>query len=412
MKPKRIAKLILLCVCLCAFVFGIAACAVKTYTVKFDLNYSGATGQTVTVESGKTASPVEDPEREGYRFDGWFTTASAETQFDFSKAITADTTVYAGWTQVYNITFDYNYDGGEDKTEVIEKGALIEVPEQPSRTGYAFKGWFTDATAGAEYNFNTAPVRDMTLYAHWAEAYTITLVYNYEGAPANGSYYAEKNQVSDGPADPARDGYAFNGWYTDAACTTAFSFARPVTEDTTIYAGWKKQLVMEAEYVDLSGKTGPGYSGSVSGVDMIGWDRGGTLEASNEYYVSYLYVEGMTLTFNFNSDAAVTDADIVIRITAEFYDQTFSSDNYSVVLNGSALPWSAVSMEGSKSPAFVDVKIGTQLTLKEGQNTIELITNNDTAIGGTMTASAPMVDCVKVSSSATLTWTPLTSNIE
>ena len=42
------------------------------------------------------------------------------------------------------------------------------------------------------------------------------------------------------PADPTREGYAFGGWYTDAACTKAYDFATAVTSDMTLYAKWTK----------------------------------------------------------------------------------------------------------------------------------------------------------------------------
>ena len=41
------------------------------------------------------------------------------------------------------------------------------------------------------------------------------------------------------PADPTKPGYTFGGWYTDEACTTAYDFSSPVTEDMTLYAKWK-----------------------------------------------------------------------------------------------------------------------------------------------------------------------------
>lgn len=40
------------------------------------------------------------------------------------------------------------------------------------------------------------------------------------------------------PADPTRSGYTFGGWYTDAACTTAYDFSSEVTSDLTLYAKW------------------------------------------------------------------------------------------------------------------------------------------------------------------------------
>lgn len=410
-KTRKSSLVILFSLVIALALFCFSACGKKQYTITFNPNYPGGENTTVTVEEGKTVAEQDALTRAGYRFDGWFTSASATEQFDFSKAINSDLTVYAGWTQVYKITLDYNGGGNGEELEVAV-GERIEIPEEPVRAGYAFKGWYTAAEGGAEYNFNTPPVKDMTLYAHWAEAYAITLNYNYDGEPDNGVYYAEKGAVSSGPVSPERDGYAFNGWYTDAGCTATFSFARPINSDTTIYAGWKQQFVLEAEYVDFTGKKGSGYSGTASGTDMIGWDRDGSLGASNGYYVSYLYDPQQTLTFNFISDSAVTDADITVRISAEFFDQTFSSVNYSVVLNDSALPWEAVSIQGTQNPAFIDVVIGKQLTLREGTNKIELITNNTTSIGGTMKASAPLVDCVKIATSAALSWEPKTGNIE
>ena len=40
------------------------------------------------------------------------------------------------------------------------------------------------------------------------------------------------------PDDPTREGYTFGGWYTEAACTTAYDFTTPVTGPLTIYAKW------------------------------------------------------------------------------------------------------------------------------------------------------------------------------
>lgn len=51
--------------------------------------------------------------------------------------------------------------------------------------------------------------------------------------PASGSALAK-------PADPTREGCAFGGWYTDAACTKAYDFAAAVTADMTLYAKWVK----------------------------------------------------------------------------------------------------------------------------------------------------------------------------
>lgn len=54
------------------------------------------------------------------------------------------------------------------------------------------------------------------------------------------------------PADPARSGYVFTGWYKDSECKTPFDFAvQQIMGNTTVYAGWKKtgqSVVGQAEY--------------------------------------------------------------------------------------------------------------------------------------------------------------------
>ena len=40
------------------------------------------------------------------------------------------------------------------------------------------------------------------------------------------------------PQDPTADGYVFGGWYMDSACTVAFNFSTPITQNTTLYAKW------------------------------------------------------------------------------------------------------------------------------------------------------------------------------
>lgn len=40
------------------------------------------------------------------------------------------------------------------------------------------------------------------------------------------------------PADPAREGYTFGGWFSDEACTQAFDFSKQVDSDVTLHAKW------------------------------------------------------------------------------------------------------------------------------------------------------------------------------
>lgn len=176
------------------------------------------------------------------------------------------------------------------------------------------------------------------------------------------------------------------------------------------------EYVFEAEYVDCS-KIGnvDGWSGGGSNTDVIAPDMGDH-DTSNGFYVTYLYTNNATIEFVINSDKAVNDARIVWRLSAEGADYTISPSNYKVEVNGTELEYAPVQFKnvpgvGDMLP-FKDYVLATNVSLKEGENVISFITANTTSLGGTTTATAPIIDCIKITTSASLTWTPVESNLD
>lgn len=49
-----------------------------------------------------------------------------------------------------------------------------------------------------------------------------------------------RNSTANEPKTPTKDGYTFEGWYTDAQCTKAYDFSTKVTKDITLYAKWSE----------------------------------------------------------------------------------------------------------------------------------------------------------------------------
>lgn len=75
-----------------------AVAAASTHTVTFETN-DGSKVEALEVEDGAKATKPTDPTKEGYTFDGWYSDKELTKAFDFATAITADTTVYAKWTE-------------------------------------------------------------------------------------------------------------------------------------------------------------------------------------------------------------------------------------------------------------------------------------------------------------------------
>jgi uncharacterized repeat protein (TIGR02543 family) len=72
---------------------------VKQYTVKFDFNgKTGSIDDLKTNPEGKVTKP-DNPTVDGFTFGGWFTDKDCTNEADFNKAFTADTTLYAKWTE-------------------------------------------------------------------------------------------------------------------------------------------------------------------------------------------------------------------------------------------------------------------------------------------------------------------------
>lgn len=70
----------------------------------------------------------------------------------------------------YTVTFDWNYDNkGTYTTANVEEGQTVQAPANPTRSGYTFAGWYTQATGGEQFDFGSAVTGDVTVYAYWEE---------------------------------------------------------------------------------------------------------------------------------------------------------------------------------------------------------------------------------------------------
>ena len=139
-------------------------------TVRFDYQ-DGSEVDAVTVDLGDPADEPGNPVREGYIFKGWFTAPSGGGAWDFGTAISRDISLYAHWEAVmYTVTFD-SLGGTAVASTEAENGKTVTAPANPTKSGYSFKGWYTEETGGSLWNFRTGLVtEDMILYARWGKS--------------------------------------------------------------------------------------------------------------------------------------------------------------------------------------------------------------------------------------------------
>ena len=193
---------------------------VKKPIVSFNTNGHGAAPASQTVElNGKAAKPA-DPTAEGYVFRGWYTTAECTTEFDFNTPITADTTLYAKWDEIYTVTFNVGGHGTAPAAQKVENGGKATKPENPTAKGWRFDGWYTDEKCTARYDFDKAVTANTTLYAKWTQLFTLTFETN-GGTKIDSVEAPDGSLVYLGSYKPTKSGYYFVGWYTDKNLTRA-----------------------------------------------------------------------------------------------------------------------------------------------------------------------------------------------
>lgn len=235
--------------------FVFASCSNETqepvfYTVTF-VSDGGSDVASQLIEQGQPASKPEDPTKAGYKFVGWYTDQKLSIPYDFNTPVTENITLYPKWEAEsieapegsYKVTFET--DGGSAVPEqVVEEGKLVTKPEDPTKAGYKFIGWYMDLNSSDQYDFTTPVTSNTTLYAKWeaieTPAKSFTVTFNSLGGSAVNSITVEDGKTITLPSEaPVKEGYDFTGWFTDEKCTTEFDANTIITKDITLYAGWK-----------------------------------------------------------------------------------------------------------------------------------------------------------------------------
>lgn len=220
---------------------------IQYFTVFYNVHDHGTAPAEEKVESGKTAAKPEDPTADGWKFKGWYISDDYIGEpFDFTTAITRDTTLHAKWARTWTVTFDVGDHGTAPAAQTVEDGAKATKPADPTAEGYVFRGWYTTAACTTEFDFNTPIAADTTLYAKWDEIYTVTFNVGGHGT-APTPQKVENGGKATKPENPTAKGWRFDGWYTDEKCTARYDFDKAVTANTTLYAKWTQLFTLTFE---------------------------------------------------------------------------------------------------------------------------------------------------------------------
>lgn len=253
--------------------------------------YTKNKASTLTAQwTNPTLGTLPVPTRSGYKFLGWFTSASGGTQVTASTALSADTTIYAQWSALYSVTYDLNGGSNGPDSQTKQNGVDLTLssvkPTKACRITYDANGgsvsptykdvaatfveWNTESDGsgtsyqpGDTYTSNAA----LTLYAIWS--------YNKAGTLST----------------PTRTNATFSMWTTTKTGDTEFTSDNVVSSNITIYARWTYKII-------FNGNGGTLY-------DPINHVAGDQIVDIKEFGVDYIIPE-YSATYNEDS---YTDVD-------------------------------------------------------------------------------------------------------
>ncbi len=156
---KRI-KPIMSIIVLGLLLFVVSACE---YLENIDFNIT--TSETSTTNSNTTTEPQTTTEP---------STNTETTTLNESTTTTTETGATTTTEDItkYTVSFNLNNDEEEPATgkpndQLVEEGGKAVEPDEPSREGYTFEGWYIDEECTESFDFDEIIFEDLTVYAGW-----------------------------------------------------------------------------------------------------------------------------------------------------------------------------------------------------------------------------------------------------
>lgn len=163
---------------------------------------------------GAPVIAIDDPVKEGHTFSGWSEMPDLMPERDVD--------VYGTFTVNY-YKVDFVSEGLVVKEETLAYGSAITVPDNPTKIGYSFEGWYP--LVG-----QAVPAYDVTYTAQFSiNQYCIT--FDTDGGSAIPPITQDYGTIITNPANPTKEGYSFIGWDVDIPQTMP-------AENITIKAKW------------------------------------------------------------------------------------------------------------------------------------------------------------------------------
>ena len=318
------------------------------YTVTFKANGGPGSDTTKEVTYGSQYGSLPTPTYGGNTFNGWYTAATGGSKVTSTTTVATaqNHNLYAHWTaNTYTVTLDkQSGTGGTDSVTATYNAAMPALESLPTRTGYAFNGYYDAASGGTQYykaDGASAKTWDktgaQTLYAQWtANTYTVTLN---QQSGTGGTSSVTATYGSAMPAlesQPTRTGYTFAGYYDATSGGTKYYNADGTSAKTwdktgaqTLYARWTantyKVTLDRQGGTDGSASVTATYGNSMPAIQVPtrnGYTFGGYYDQTNGGGTQYYNADGSSA----KAWDKATATTLYAKWTAKTYTITFNAN--------------------------------------------------------------------------------------
>ncbi len=138
------------------------------------------------------------------------------------------------------LLIDFDTNGGSDiESVIVLEGETLTEPEQPTREGYDFDGWYVDEDFEVVYDYTNIVEDEFILYAKW-DALSYEITYHNEHLETD---VVEQYDYTDTITliEPVVIGYDFIGWYTDETLETLYTGTFMPNNDLDLYGKFNVQ---------------------------------------------------------------------------------------------------------------------------------------------------------------------------
>ena len=296
-------------------------------------------------------------------------------------------------------------DGAELSNKNVKAGDKITKPADPSApAGQKFYGWMNVKNGGQIWNFEDDTL-GVVMEAVELKPLFVPATQNAQVFEAELCSDISEKIGKDGT--PGMDGVTYSGGQKGLGLIGRSYFNA---------SGTKNEYGASGLYI----RDDAGVARYATSADLSNPNKAESVFAG---FVHYNYEKGNTLTWELESDVAATNVTIFMSVSGEYgLDEPFQAfegqgesrvfekynqTSFPVKVNGVALEYGEQTIHNIVPKDFItfqDYFLAANVSLKAGKNTIQMIVDNKDTINGTIASTAPVVDCIKVFSSSTITW--------